>query len=54
MFGRQDAKKNEDFISKAQAARQQRAEGRQREKASIVIQVRLMILIIFRVILYCH
>ena len=39
MFGRQDLRKNEDFVSKAQAARQQRAEGRQKEKAATVIQV---------------
>ena len=41
MFGSSDKKKNKEFVGKAQAARQQRAEEKEREKAAIRIQVNL-------------
>lgn len=39
MFGSNDKKKNAEFVGKVQAARQQRAEEKDREKAAICIQV---------------
>jgi len=40
MFGSNDKRKNAEFVGKVQAARQQRAEEKQREKAAICIQVK--------------
>ena len=39
MFGSNDKRKNAEFVGKVQAARQQRAEEKEREKAAICIQV---------------
>lgn len=39
MFGKDDKKKHSQFVGKVQAARQQRAEGKERERAAICIQV---------------
>jgi len=39
MFGSSGKNKNEEFVGKVQAARQQRAEEKEREKAAIQIQV---------------
>ena len=39
MFGSNDKRKNAEFVGKVQAARQQRAEEKDREKAAICIQV---------------
>lgn len=39
MFGSNDRRKNAEFVGKVQAARQQRAEEKEREKAAICIQV---------------
>lgn len=39
MFGSSDKNKNAEFVGKVQAARQQRAEEKEREKAAIQIQV---------------
>lgn len=39
MFGNSDTKKNSEFVGKVQAARQQRAEEKEREKAAICVQV---------------
>lgn len=39
MFGNSDRKKNTEFVGKVQAARQQRAEEKEKEKAAICIQV---------------
>ena len=39
MFGSNGKKKNTEFVGKVQAARQQRAEEKEREKAAICIQV---------------
>lgn len=41
MFGSNDKKKNTEFVGKVQAARQQRAEGKEKEKAAICIQVKI-------------
>lgn len=38
MFGSNDKRKNAEFVGKVQAARQQRAEEKEREKAAICIQ----------------
>ena len=42
MFSNSDTKKNKNFVGKVQAARQQRAEEKEREKAAIYIQVSLL------------
>ena len=39
MFGSNGKRKNTEFVGKVQAARQQRAEEKEREKAAICIQV---------------
>lgn len=39
MFSNTDNKKNKEFVGKVQAARQHRAEEREKEKAAICIQV---------------
>ena len=39
MFGSSGKNKNAEFVGKVQAARQQRAEEKEREKAAIQIQV---------------
>ena len=39
MFGSSGKNKNADFVGKVQAARQQRADEKEREKAAIQIQV---------------
>lgn len=39
MFGSNDKRKNAEFVGKVQAARQQRAEEKERERAAICIQV---------------
>lgn len=41
MFTNSDSKKNKEFFGKVKAARQQRAEEKEREKAAIFIQVGL-------------
>ena len=40
MFSSNDKRKNSEFVGKVQAARQQRAEEKLREKAAICIQVK--------------
>ena len=39
MFGGNEKKHRVEFVEKVQAARQQRAEGKERERAAIRIQV---------------
>ena len=47
MFGNSGTKKNSEFVGKVQAARQQRAEEKEREKAAICVQVNFHFLFIW-------